>query len=69
MTSNGMPTNKVLFNDIIKFLIATSVLLLGFLRKGEKVGETQENIFFQDYLSKTYSEEPIIEEKTKETNN
>ena len=64
-----MPTNKVLFNDIIKFLIATSVLLLGFLRKGEKVGETQENIFFQDYLSKTYSEEPIIEEKTKETNN
>lgn len=64
-----MPTNKVLFSDIIKFLIATSILLLGFLRKGEKVGETQENIFFQDYLSKTYSEEPVIEEETKETNN
>jgi len=73
MTSNGMPTNKVLFSDIIKFLIATSIILLGFLRKGEKVGETQENIFFQDYLSKQEStiETPgeIIEEKilTEET--
>ena len=63
-----MPTNKVLFSDIIKFLIATSILLLGFLRKGEKVGETQESIFFKDYLSKTYIEEPIKEEE-KETNN
>jgi hypothetical protein len=67
MTSNGMPTNKVLFSDIIKFLIAISILLLGFLRKGEKVGETQENIFFQDYLSKTYSEESVIEEEIHES--
>jgi hypothetical protein len=67
MTSNGMPTNKVLFSDIIKFLIATSILLLGFLRKGEKVGETQENLFFQDYLNKTYNEETVVVEKNKET--
>jgi len=62
-----MPTNKVLFSDIIKFLIATSILLLGFLRKGEKVGETQENLFFQDYLNKTYNEETVVVEKNKET--
>ncbi len=57
-----MPTNKVLFSDIIKFLIATSIILLGFLRKGEKVGETQENIFFQDYLSKQETTETISQE-------
>lgn len=57
-----MPTNKVLFSDIIKFLIATSIILLGFLRKGEKVGETQENMFFQDYLSKQETTETISEE-------
>ncbi len=57
-----MPTNKVLFSDIIKFLIATSIILLGFLRKGEKVGETQENMFFQDYLSKQKTTENISQE-------
>lgn len=56
-----MPTNKVLFSDIIKLLIATSIILLGFLRKGEKVGETQENIFFQDYLSKQEITETVPE--------
>lgn len=52
MTSNGMPIFKVSTIDIIKFLIATVILLLGFLWKGEKVGETEELLFFQDYLSK-----------------
>lgn len=62
-----MPTNKVLFSDIIKFLIATIIILLGFLRKGEKAGETQENLFFKDYLNKSYIEEEIIETDNLET--
>lgn len=64
MTSNGMPIVKILFSDIIKFFLATIVLLLGFLWKWDKVGETQELLFFQDYLSQEDSETSIeIEEQ------
>lgn len=50
MTSNGMPIIKILISDIIKFFLATIILLLGFLWKWEKAWETQESLFFQDYL-------------------
>lgn len=63
MTFNGMQTNKILFSDIIKFFIATSIILLWFLRKGEKVGETQEKLFFQDYLNEQNIDK-IISENT-----
>lgn len=46
-------------SDIIKFFLATIILLLGFLWKGERVWEIQETLFFQDYLS-----QESIEEKT-----
>lgn len=50
-------------SDIIKFFLATIILLLGFLWKGEKVWEIQEILFFQDYLSQESIEEQIEEQK------
>lgn len=61
MTSSGMPTNKILFSDIIKFLIATIIILLWFLWKTGNIWETSEDLFFADYLS---SENGNIEENT-----
>lgn len=67
MTFNDMPIVKILMSDIVKFFLATIVLLLGFLWKGERVGETQDATFFQDYLSIQDTGDQTDEEETHES--
>jgi len=64
MTSNGMPINKIIINDIIKFIWATIIFLLWFLLKEWKVWENWESLFFQDYLSKQSINENAGTEET-----
>jgi hypothetical protein len=45
-----MPINKISVYDSIKFLWAVTIIMAGLLIRTEKIGETEENIFFQDYL-------------------
>lgn len=52
-----MPTHKISTIDIIKFIWATAIFLLWFLWKWEKVGETDQNIYFQNYLQQTNTED------------
>lgn len=62
MTSNGMPINKIVTKDIIKLILATIVFVLWFLIKEWKVWETEDSLYFQDYLSKQTIKDSIIEQ-------